>query len=319
MDGNASCEVVIVGAAITDLQVYPVSKSVTDTASYPAERMVWTVGGDALNESTILTRLGHNVRLVSCVGRDAAGDMILNHCRENGIDTGYVKRNPDKTTAVNVGLIWEDGENNKSGSLWTFRPEDVDMDAVSDGVILTFASFFNSPMLGEPFLSDLLRRAAERGMTVCADMVAAKRGETVENLAPALPYVDYFFPNYDEASALTGERDIDRIADRLLKLGVRNVVMKIGKQGCLVKNADTCLIVPAYPRADCVDTTGAGDNFAAAFQCGLLEGRTLEECAQLANCAASLAIESIGAVSGVRNREQLEERLRAYRDAMRKG
>lgn len=313
---SGTCEVVIVGAAITDLQIYPVTKSVVNTVSYPAEQMIWTVGGDTLNEATILTRLGHKVRMVSCIGDDAPGNMILEHCRENKIDTTWLKRDKNKSTAINVGLIWEDGErtfiNNKSGSLWTFGPEDVDLSGVSEGKILSFASIFNNPQLDGQFMLTLFQRAASQGMTICADMVAAKRGETLADIQEALGLVDYFFPNYDEAAKLTGKWEIDEIADVLLSLGVKNVVLKIGKQGCLLKNRKKRVIIPAYPEANCIDTTGAGDNFASGFICGLLEGQPLEECAQMANCVASLAIESVGATRGVQNRLQVEQRLLDY-------
>lgn len=313
---DKACEVVIVGASVTDLQVYPVGRSIINTASYPAEQMVWTVGGDALNEATVLTRLGHKVRLISCVGDDAPGRMILEHCQRSKIDTAHLKRDTDKTTAINVGLIWEDGErtflNNKSGSLWTYGPEDVDLTAVSEGKILSFASIFNSPQLDGAFMLELFQLAASRGMIICADMVAPKRGEALADIQQALGLVDYFFPNYEEAARLTGRQSIDDIADALLSLGVKNVVLKIGREGCLLKNRKKRAIIPAYPDAKCVDTTGAGDNFASGFICGLLEGMRLEECAQMANCTASLAIEVIGATKGVHSRGQVEERMMDY-------
>ena len=107
------------------------------------------IGGDALNEATIITRMGHSVRLVSSIGNDAAAQVIISHCKANHISTDYLKLDDSKTTAINVGLIWEDGErtfiNNKSGSLWTFSPEDIDIDSLNDGKILSFASIFNSP------------------------------------------------------------------------------------------------------------------------------------------------------------------------------
>ncbi len=314
---DSACDAVIVGAAHTDLQIYPVTRDIADTVSWPAKTMVWTVGGDAINEATVLTRLGHRVRLVSCIGDDAAGSIVLEHCRENGIDTSWLKRDPAKTTGINVGLIWEDGErtfiNNRSGSVWTFEPADVDMDAVRDAKILSFASIFNNPLLDESLMMPLFTRAKEQGMTICADMVASKRSETLADIERVLPFVDFFFPNYEEARVLTSADDMDDIADVLLGLGVKNVVLKIGKRGCLLKNASRRVIVPAYPRADCVDTTGAGDSFASGFISGLLEGRDLEECAQMANCAASLAIEAIGATAGVSSREKLDRRFRDWR------
>ena len=309
-------EVVIVGAAITDLQVYPVRKNIIDVASYPAEKMIWTVGGDALNEATIITRMGHSVRLVSSIGNDAAAQVILNHCKANHISTDYLKLDASKTTAINVGLIWEDGErtfiNNKSGSLWTFSPEDIDIGALNDGKILSFASIFNSPNLDERFMISLFENARDHHIMICADMVAPKKGETLRDIEHALKYIDYFFPNYDEGRVLTGHDEPEEIADVLLKLGVKNVILKIGKRGCLVKNESESFIVSAYPDAKCIDTTGAGDNFASGFISGLLEGKTLHECAKMANCAASLAIEAVGATNGMNSREDFDSRLKKF-------
>ena len=306
-------EVIIVGAAITDLQVYPVKRNIIDVASYPADKMVWTVGGDALNEATIITRMGHSVRLVSCIGDDAAANVILSHCKANGIATDFIRRDASKTTAINIGLIWEDGErtfiNNRSGSLWTFSPDDVDMEAVSGAKILSYASVFNSPELKEPFMIKLFERAKSQGMLICADMVAAKRGETLNDVAGALKYIDYFFPNFDEGKILTGREEPEDIAGALLDLGVKNVILKIGKRGCLVKNSRGSFIVGIYNGAKCIDTTGAGDNFASGFISGLLEGKSLAECAKMANCAASIAIEAVGATNGLTSRNIFDERL----------
>lgn len=316
MEKKDTCDIVIVGAAHMDLQVYPVGKELLQVASYPAQKMVWSVGGDALNEATIITRLGHKVKLISCIGDDMIGGMIIEHCEKNHVDTTYLKRDPAKITGINIGLICEDGErtfiNNRSGSIWKFCPQDVDLSAVRGGRILSFASIFNNPLLDEELMLPLFERAKEQGMVICTDIVGAKRGEKLTDIQRALSYVDYFFPNYDEAKALVGKEDVDEIADTLLALGVKNVIIKIGKRGCLVKNAKERFVVPAYPKSNCVDTTGAGDNFASGFICGLLEGKSLMECAQFANCTASIAVEVVGATDGVQSREQVEERYQSY-------
>ena len=316
MNNMDTCDVVIVGAAHMDMQLYPVGREVLDVASYPVQQMVWSVGGDSLNESTIITRLGHKVRLVSCIGDDMIGSMVVEHCEKNNIDTTYLKRDKSKVTGINVGLIGDDGErtfiNNRSGSIWTFGPEDVNMDAVCNGQILSFASIFNNPLLDERIMIPLFQRAKEQNMIICADIVGAKRGETLEDIREALSYLDYFFPNYDEAKEITGKEDPDEIADVLLGLGVKNVILKIGKKGCLVKNAKERFIIPGYPKSNCIDTTGAGDNFASGFICGLLEGKSLKECAQYANCTASIAVEAVGATDGVTSRAQVDERYQEY-------
>ena len=90
------------------------------------------------------------------------------------------------------------------------------------------------------------------------------------------------------------------------------MILKIGKRGCLVKNAQERFITPSYPKATVVDTTGAGDNFASGFLSFILEGKSLAEASRFANCCASLAIEKIGATTGIRSRAQADERYVDY-------
>ena len=316
MSMENKCDIAIVGAAIADLQVYPVTKEIVNTASYSARSMEMKVGGDAINEAFVVTRLGHKVRLISCIGDDSTGRFLLDQCEKNGVSTEFIKVDPQKITSLNVGLIWEDGErtfiNNKSGSIWTFAPDDLDLAAIDGAKMLCFASIFNNPLLDGSFMVRLFERARQQGMLIAADIVAAKNHETIEDIKEALSYIDYFFPNYDEAAVLTQKTDIDEIADVLLGCGVKNVILKIGKRGCLVKNAETRFITPSYPKATVVDTTGAGDNFASGFLSFLLEGKSLEEASRFANCAASLAIEKIGATAGITSRTQADERYADY-------
>lgn len=310
------CEVVIVGAAHTDLQLIPVGKDLFDRASYTVKQMMLTVGGDALNESTIITRLGHRVRLISCIGDDQIGKIVIEHCEKNHIDTTYLKQDPQKTTSINVGLISKDGErifiNNRSGSIWTFGPNDINLEAIKDARILSFASYFNNPMLTEEIILKIFKKAKQQGMLICADIVGSKNGEQLSDISRSLSYVDYFFPNYDEASELTHQTELEKIADVLLNIGVKNIVIKIGKRGCFIKNSVGSKIIEAFHATHPLDTTGAGDNFAAGFISGLLEGMTINDCCKMANCAASIAVETVGATNGINNREELEKRYQEY-------
>lgn len=68
-------------------------------------------------------------------------------------------------------------------------------------------------------------------------------------------------------------------------------------------------MIPAYPHTRCVDTTGAGDNFAAGFLYALSEQMDLAHCGRFANMTASLAVEALGACTGVRSLKQVMERF----------
>ena len=74
-------EVLLMGAAIIDVLVRPADEEVFRTGSYPAEDIRMSVGADALNEATVLARMGKPVRLVTVIGNDLAGRFLIEHCR----------------------------------------------------------------------------------------------------------------------------------------------------------------------------------------------------------------------------------------------
>ncbi len=309
-------DVLCVGAAIVDLPVGPVTKAVFEKeASFPVDGIRMTIGGDAINEATIIRRLGYEVSVASCVGDDVPGKFVLDHCTRNGIDTSNIKVRPELDTSINVGLVTNDGERtfitNRQGSLWKYCETDFRWESLKEAKIISF-SFFNTPLMTGAVMERIFREAKKEGLLVCADMIMPRLGETLEDVKDALQYVDYFFPNYDEASFLTGKTEVGEIADTFLACGVKHVIVKTGKKGCLIKSTDEQYEVPGYPASAVVDTIGAGDNFEAGFLVALLEGKTFEDCAKFAHSVASVSVESAGATAGVRSREQVEARYQKY-------
>lgn len=314
---NASPEVVLIGAAILDVVVPGAGPRVFEAGSLPCPGLTLRTGGDAMNEAVVLARLGRRARLVSRVGRDAAGDLVLGVCKEHGIDATSVVR-ADIDTGVNVVLVGKDGERsfltNPEGSLRKIEPEDVfsAIEAADLGAAraVCFASVFAYPLL-MPALEEIFRRVKEKGPLLLVDMTRRKNGETLRDIAPALQYADYVFPNLEEAYLLTGTRDASEIARQFLECGVKNAVVKLGAEGCLVKSAGMEAFVPAVPGVRAVDTTGAGDNFAAGFIDALLRGEGLVDCARWGNAVASLCVERVGATTGPRERDEIARRAKA--------
>ncbi|HAH0851363.1 TPA: sugar kinase, partial [Escherichia coli] len=272
-------DVICIGAAIVDIPLQPVSKNIFDVDSYPLERIAMTTGGDAINEATIISRLGHRTALMSRIGKDAAGQFILDHCRKENIDIQSLKQDVSIDTSINVGLVTEDGERtfvtNRNGSLWKLNIDDVDFSRFSQAKLLSLASIFNSPLLDGKALTEIFTQAKARQMIICADMIKPRLNETLDDICEALSYVDYLFPNYAEAKLLTGKETLDEIADCFLACGVKTVVIKTGKDGSFIKRGDMTMMVPAVAGITAIDTIGAGDNFASGFIAALLEGKNL--------------------------------------------
>ncbi|ECG8589034.1 carbohydrate kinase family protein [Salmonella enterica subsp. salamae] len=313
MDG---IEVLCIGAAIVDIPLQPVSKNIFDVDSYPLERIAMTTGGDAINEATIISRLGHRTALMSRVGDDAAGHFIFEHCRKENIDIQSLKQDVDIDTSINVGLVTEDGERtfvtNRNGSLWKLNIHDIDVERFSQVKLLSLASIFNSPLLDGNALTAIFSQAKAHKLIICADMIKPRLNETLNDIREALSFVDYLFPNYEEAKVLTGKETLNDIADCFLQCGVKTVVIKTGKKGCFIKRSDIAMAIPAVSGITAIDTIGAGDNFASGFIAALLEGKTLRECARFANATAAISVLSVGATTGVKNRKLVEQLLDEY-------
>ena len=309
------CDVVLAGAAIIDVPVVPVDASVFTRGSTPTGRIILTSGGDAMNEALVLSRLGRRVRLVSRIGKDFAGAQLKHICAEAGMDMRYMAEVDGLDTGVNVVLVGSDGERrfltNPHGSLRALQAQDITPQALDGAKIFCFASIFVFPRITPQQLAHMFCMAREQGLLVCADMTSPKRQETVSDLAPALRQLDYFFANEEEARQITGLTDAADMAQVLLETGARHVIIKCGARGCLIADHTGIQQIPACPDTDCIDTTGAGDSFAAGFLSALLDGRDFADCARYANACAALSVEAVGASTGVTDAAQVLRRYQA--------
>lgn len=305
-------DITVIGAAVLDVLAHPVSGTELSVRSFPAEGISMSVGGDAANEATTLARLGKKVNLITKLGNDMAGRILLSHFQENGVSTEDSVLEEGLDTGINIVLIDSRAERsfitNKNGSLRKLGLTDIPEAALEKSPVFSFASIFVSPLFDIPSMTALFRSIKKKGGLLCADMTRCKNGETLEDIRPVLSYIDYLFPNYEEAKAVSGQDTPEAIADAFLACGLSCIVLKLGSRGCFLKTRQMSALVPAYPDTHCLDTTGAGDNFAAGFLYALSEGMSPVECARFANAAASLAVESVGACTGVRSFAQVMER-----------
>lgn len=294
-------EVVVIGAAIIDVLVRPASEAVFHTGSYPAEDITMSPGADAMNEASLLAGLGDSVKLETVIGKDRAGDYLLSCCREKGIELGKECVREGLKTGINVVLVEEDGNRsfltNKNGSLRSLVLSDIQIPFCEEVKIICFASIFVFPRIGAEELKILFRQARSQGITVCADMTKCKHGETEKEYAEAFSYVDYLFANEAEAMLLTGAGTAEEAAGKLLEAGAGCVIIKCGAKGCYVRNPEKDFRRAAR-NVDCIDTIGAGDSFVAGFIHMLLQGETIETCAEFANECGAQAVQVMGAGTG---------------------
>ena len=302
-------DVICIGVVLVDLPLGPVDEGIFRTETTMVGKIGLTTGGDAFNESIVLARLGKKTALVGQIGQDMLGDIIVKRCMEEGVDHSRLRMDPEADTRINVVIIGKDGQRHfiktQNADSASFRAEEIDYDFIRQARAVSLASIFCSKLRDPATIRRILESARGNGVLTFADMVPMTGGETIDDIAEALPLLDYFLPNLEEAAMLTGLSDPDEMADSLIRRGIKNVVIKLGKDGCLFKNNERRIVTPAFS-VNAVDTTGAGDNFAAGFISAVLDGMKPEDCCAFANGTAAASTESIGAVGGVKNKQQIE-------------
>jgi ribokinase len=155
-----------------------------------------------------------------------------------------------------------------------------------------------------------LRMAKDQGATTLLNPSPPTRLPSA-----VLSRVDFLIPNEWEAQSLTGleikrRKDIQKIAERLLTMGVKNVVITLGPKGLFFKNRTEEIWMEAF-KVKVVDTTAAGDAFMGALACGLSENRSIRDALRWANGAGALATTKLGAQPSLPMRKDLDRFLSA--------
>ena len=262
---------------------------------YRAERISLSTGGDAVNESFNLVKMGHAVRLVCGLGNDPAGSMLLAEAERRGVDTSGVTVDENLVTPIANLMVRKDGSrfsvNSTATRLDGYIPSP---EAFAGARIVSFASLFRAPLDQPEPVKRLIRAAHEAGALVCADTkLPTFRNICLADLAEVLPLVDYIFPNEKEAEFHTGEKDFSAMAEKIHSLGIKNVIIKAGPEGCFASLQEGEFRLPA-PKVPVVDTTGAGDSFVSGFLSGLLEGISQADCLKKALDCAGACVQHMG-------------------------
>jgi sugar/nucleoside kinase (ribokinase family) len=305
-------DILCVGIANISISIKPVSREVFAVDLTLIGPIEVSTGGDALNEAQTAARLGNRVGLISKVGDDLFGRLLLEDARGAGVSTDHVVVSRSARTAAAALLIDENGDRNicaHRGAFETLSLEDIDLAVFDRARIVNIGSLFALKNLDGDGVRAILERAKSAGATTGADMKFDAYGIGFAGMRQVFPFVDFFLPNHEEALYLTGEREPSRQCDALISAGCGNVVIKLGKDGCyLAAGGRRELIAPCPARR--VDTTGAGDNFVAGFLTGLNRGWPPEEAARFANATAAVSIERVGSNGAVRSLQQVVEHMR---------
>jgi len=300
----SSGKVVVLGIVCADVIARPVDGIPKRGLLVPIDQLELHTGGCATNVGIDLARLGVACSVLGKIGRDSFGDLVLHTLDQEGVDTRGLRRADGVQTAATVVLVGPDGERSFLhclGANATFVSEDVDMELVRWADILVVAGSLLMPKLdGEP-TAEVLRVARECGAVTLLDTAWDASGRWMKSIEMCLPFCDYFLPSEAEAAMLSGVTEPEAMGASFVARGARNVIIKLGDRGCLLRTEDGVIEHVAAPAVSVVDTTGAGDAFVAGFTVGLVHGWDASRCAHLAVTVGAMCVTATGASSGVRS------------------
>ena len=256
-------------------------------------------GGSAANTIAGLASFGGKAAFVGKVKDDEFGNIFAHDLTSLGVDFETPKASDGTATARCLILVTPDAQrtmNTHLGACVDLGPEDILEEQVAASAITYLEGYLFDP----PRAKEAFRKAAtlahQHGRKVALTLsdsfcVHRYKDEFLELIAD---HVDILFANDDEIEALYGNRDIDAAADKLASQ-VEIAAITLGAEGSLLVRGDERVKVPAAPIEELVDTTGAGDLYAAGVLFGLSRGMSLAEAGRHGSISAAEVIQHYGA------------------------
>ena len=268
------------------------------------------IGGSGAITACGAARLGLRTAFVGVVGDDLFGRFVLDALQERGVDTRACVVHPKHPTGLSVILSRGDDRATLTsvGTIEDLRGKLVDPGLLASARHVHVSSLFLQRRLRQD-LPSLFDRAHRAGASTSVDP-NWDPSERWDGVLELLGRTDCFFPNSNEARAITGIDDVDIAAEALAEHGTV-VAMKFGQGGGLAMWGDEVVRSEAI-RSLVVDTTGAGDTFDAGFIAGRLQGWSLQRCLALGVACGSLSTRAVG---GTAAQPTMEEALAALEGA----
>jgi sugar/nucleoside kinase (ribokinase family) len=254
-------------------------------------------GGSAANTLAGLASFGGRAAFLGRVADDQLGAVYVHDIEAVGVTFPLAPATGGSPTGRCLIVVTPDAERTMStflGAAAEIGPDDVHEDTIGAAGICYLEGYLFDPPQAREALAKAVAASHRAGGKVAlslSDPGCVERNGPV--IAEALEGVDLLFGNEDELALLFGTDAPAALDEAAARCEV--VAMTRGAEGCLIARGDERVSAPAAPVASVVDTTGAGDLFAAGFLRGFTTGKALAECARLGAVAAAEVIAHVGA------------------------
>lgn len=254
------------------------------------EKLVLSVGGSASNFTAGLSRLNISTGIIARVGKDYFGQICAKKLHDEGVDTQRLI-SIDAPTGMVFIAVDPPGERSMysfMGANAEFKLLKEDIDYIQSSKILHITGMY----------TEVVEEASKYANFLSLNPGTLLSEYGIEGLSKPIKRANIIFLNKKEITILTGE-DLDKGAQILLDMGVEMVAVTCGKEGANLYTEERIIHSPVKETA-ALDTTGAGDSFAAGFIASYFKDKNLRECLDFANRFASSCVGQFGAMSASR-------------------
>ena len=258
-----------------------------------------TSGGSAGNTAAGIASFGGKACYIGKVADDHLGGIFRHDIKAIGVDYDTTPLMNGAPTARSMIFVTPDGERSMNtflGACVELGPEDIDQEKVKASAITYFEGYLWDPAAAKDAIRQAAGIAHEAGRKVAMTLsdpfcVDRYRDEFLELMRSGA--VDIVFANEVEAKSLYETASLES-AVSAIREDCDLAAITMSEKGSMIVTRERTGEVPAHPIDNLVDTTGAGDLYAAGFLYGLTHGRELDDCARLGGLAASEVIQHVG-------------------------
>jgi pseudouridine kinase len=278
-------DVLVIGGANVDVKAKTSAAHIPRTSNPGAVTI--KAGGVARNIAHNLAKLNIETTLLSVIGNDTFGEMLIKETQKAGVNTSHMIRT-NQAMGSYIAVLDEKGELitavSDMGLLSLLTQETI---IKNKDLIMANKHIISDCNLSEETLNEIASLCADR---LIIEPVSVAKSQKLLNLL-ANHNIYLATPNLDQIEALTGSREIPVATKALHKMGLQNIVIHAGEQGAYVSDGKEITHIPSQAKI-VVDVTGAGDAATAGLISGLIKNLPLAKAAEIGQIMAAKVIAS---------------------------
>jgi sugar/nucleoside kinase (ribokinase family) len=252
-----------------------------------------TTGGSVSNTSLALRKMGAPSGYIGKVGNDEYGKFYIHELTEDGVELHLIRESGFSGTAI--AMITPDGE--RTFCTYLGAAAGMQKTEIQKSILEQYTHLYVEGYLvqNHDLIEGVMKMAKSLGLTIMLDLASFNVVASDRTFICQLveKYVDIVFANEEESLAFTGKSSAEE-AIRDIACHVKIAILKEGDKGSWIKHNDELIHVPVYKKVKPIDTTAAGDYYAAGFFYGMLHDVSLEKCAQLGSLLSYHIIQVVG-------------------------